>query len=94
MKIFACDFETTVYEGQEDTQVWAAVFAEIMGDDTAHIFGNIKSFFEYFFELLEFDNILLYFHNLKFDGYFILYYFLVLYIISMKSITSYTSKER
>ena len=76
MKIYACDFETTVYEGQEDTQVWAAVFAEIMGEDTAHIFGNIKSFFEYFFGLLEFDNILLYFHNLKFDGYFILYYFL------------------
>ena len=75
-RIFACDFETTVYAGQKDTQVWAGALSEI-GTNDATVFGSIDDFFAYFFDLMK-DGYspILYFHNLKFDGNFILWYFL------------------
>ena len=73
-RIFACDFETTVYEGQTDTQVWAASWSELYQEE-AFVVGSIQSFFEYFFNLCkEGYSPVLYFHNLKFDGHFILWY--------------------
>lgn len=71
---FACDFETTVYDGQDTTLVWSAAFAELFKNDV-HVLGSIDDFFKYFFENTA-GNIILYFHNLKFDGSFILHYFL------------------
>ena len=68
-RVFACDFETTVFEGQTFTECWSCAFAELYSDNKA-IFGNISDFFDYFFNLRE--NIILYFHNLKFDGSFII----------------------
>ena len=35
-KYFACDFETTVYEGQRNTEVWASAAVEL-GTEDVHI---------------------------------------------------------
>lgn len=66
-RYFACDFETTVYEGQEYTEVWASGVAEL-GTENVEIFHSIEETFEYFFNQKE--NCMLYYHNLKFDGTF------------------------
>lgn len=61
------DFETTVYEGQERTDVWASALVEMYSEDVK-IFHSIDETFEY---LLTLDtNIVVYYHNLKFDGSF------------------------
>ena len=61
------DFETTVYEGQERTDVWASAIVEMYSEDVK-IFHSIDETFEY---LLSLDtNIVVYYHNLKFDGSF------------------------
>lgn len=68
------DFETTVYAGQQDTEVWAAACVEFESDDV-HIFHSIGEQFEY---LLSLDtNIVIYYHNLKFDGTFWLSYLIL-----------------
>lgn len=72
-KIYACDFETTVFKGQTFTEVWSACFCELYTKDVK-IMHSIADFFDYFFNLNE--NIKMYFHNLKFDGSFILSYLL------------------
>lgn len=64
------DFETTVYKGQDKTEVWAAGVCELWTEDV-HILHSIDEFFEYLFSLKK--NIELKFHNLKFDGSFILH---------------------
>ena len=66
---YACDFETTVYEGQTTTEVWAACIAKLFDEADPLIYGNIHSFFDYVYSLGK--NVCLYFHNLKFDGAFI-----------------------
>ena len=73
-KYFVGDFETTVYEGQKDTEVWASASVELYTEDV-HIFHSIAEQFEYFASLKE--NIVVYYHNLKFDGSFWLSYFMV-----------------
>lgn len=73
-KIFVADFETTVYDGQTATEVWAAGCAELFSDDV-QIFGGIEEQFDYFIK--QDCNIVCYYHNLKFDGSFWLYYLLV-----------------
>lgn len=70
-KLFACDFETTVYEGQTSTEVWSAAFGELFQDEVT-VCKSINDFFEYFKALNE--SVTLYFHNAKFDGNFILAY--------------------
>lgn len=73
-RTFVCDFETTVYKGQQDTEVWASACVELFTDDV-FIFHSISDTYEYFKTL---DcNIIAYYHNLKFDGNFWLYYLLV-----------------
>lgn len=75
-KIFACDFETTVQENtreQNNTEVWAAAYTQLFSDnDNAYIEGSIEKFFTTFFSME--DDVKLYFHNLKFDGTFIISY--------------------
>lgn len=73
-RYFVGDFETTVYEGQQDTEVWASACVELFSDDV-HIHRSIGETFEYFKSLD--SNIIVYYHNLKFDGSFWLSYFLV-----------------
>lgn len=69
-----CDFETTVYKGQVNTEVWASACIELFTEQV-NIFHSISEQFEYFKSLN--TNICAYYHNLKFDGAFWLSYLLV-----------------
>lgn len=73
-KYLVGDFETTVYKGQDHTEVWAAACVELYTEDV-HIFHSIDDQFEYLCGLNE--NVCVYYHNLKFDGSFWLDYLLV-----------------
>lgn len=66
-----CDFETTVYDGQTNTEVWAAACVELFTEDV-HIFHSIAEQFAYLRSIP--GNIVVYYHNLKFDGSFWLSY--------------------
>lgn len=72
-RYFMCDFETTVYKGQVNTEVWASASVELFTEDV-NIFHSIDEQFEYFKSLK--TNICAYYHNLKFDGSFWLSYLL------------------
>ena len=72
-KYYVGDFETTVFKGQEDTQVWASACVELFTDDVK-IFHSIDEQFEYLVD--QGCNIVIYYHNLKFDGQFWLSYLL------------------
>lgn len=72
-KVFVCDFETTVFEGQLTTEVWASACVE-MWTEEVHIFHSIGEQFDYFCQ--QKTNIIAYYHNLKFDGAFWLSYLL------------------
>ena len=61
------DFETTVYKGQERTDVWAAALVPFYTEDVK-IYHSIDEMFEGLTDLP--GNIVVYFHNLKFDGSF------------------------
>lgn len=69
-----CDFETTVYKGQVNTEVWASASVELFTDEV-NIFHSIGEQFDYFKSLN--CNIVAYYHNLKFDGAFWLSYLLI-----------------
>lgn len=73
-RYFMCDFETTVYDGQKDTEVWASACVELYTEDVK-IFHSIEKQFNYFVGLKE--NVIGFYHNLKFDGTFWLDYLLV-----------------
>lgn len=73
-RIFVGDFETTVYEGQESTEVWSSASVELNTEDV-NIFHSIDEQFNYFTSLK--SNIIVYYHNLKFDGAFWLDYLLI-----------------
>lgn len=73
MKTFVADFETTVYDGQESTEVWASAMADMADpDDNVFVFHSIGETLEYIQFLAE--DVELYYHNLKFDGNFWLWY--------------------
>lgn len=72
-KYFVGDFETTVFDGQTYTEVWASACVELYTDDVK-IFHSIGEQFDYF-KSLDCD-IICYYHNLKFDGMFWLDYLL------------------
>lgn len=72
-RVFAADFETTVYENQARTDVWAAGLCELDAENVT-IDGSISDFYKRL-ERLE-SHCIVYFHNLKFDGSFLLDYFL------------------
>lgn len=67
------DFETTVYEGQSSTAVWASAVVEV-GTEEVHIFHSIEETYDYLTSLNR--NVIIYYHNLKFDGDFWLNYLL------------------
>ncbi len=72
-RIFVGDFETTVYKNQTFTEVWASALVELYTEDVI-IHHSIKDTFEYLANLP--GNIVIYYHNLKFDGAFYLSYLL------------------
>jgi len=65
------DFETTVYEGQTSTEVWASAIVPLYSEDVT-ILHSIQETFDYLVNLKQ--NLILYYHNLKFDGTFWLDY--------------------
>ena len=66
-RVFVGDFETTVYDGQTETEVWASALVELFTDEVK-VLHSIDETYE---ELIALDsNITLYYHNLKFDGMF------------------------
>ena len=88
LRIFACDFETTVYENQEYTEVWASACLEfdydkIIGEPI--VFKSIREQFSYFSSLK--TNIVAYYHNLKFDGSFWLSYLMTVENMKLASKT-------
>jgi len=75
------DFETSVYEGQTETEVWASAVVPITAEsdkDDVIIDNSIKAFFKTLKSIVNKNscNLVVYFHNLKFDGTFILDYLL------------------
>ena len=73
-RYFVGDFETTVYNGQQATEVWASASVELYTEDV-HIFHSIDEQFNYFKSLD--TNVVAYYHNLKFDGSFWLSYLMI-----------------
>ena len=73
-RYFASDFETTVYDGQDHTEVWASAVVELFTEDV-HVYHSISELYDYFVSLN--CNICAYFHNLKFDGAFWLSFLLL-----------------
>lgn len=81
-KTFACDFETSVYKGQTRTDVWSAAVCPIRtkllqdngvkepGPEDVMIYHSLDEFMAWLDSMKR--NPVLYFHNLKFDGSFIL----------------------
>lgn len=67
MSVYMCDFETTTKE--EDCRVWAACAVDINDGTVAHLSNNLESFMEW---LQQGKSKVCYFHNLRFDGEFIL----------------------
>lgn len=72
-KYLVGDFETTVYANQDKTEVWASAIVELYTEDVK-IFHSIGETYNYLVSLD--DNLVIYYHNLKFDGYFWLDYLL------------------
>lgn len=64
--VYMCDFETTT--DPADCRVWAACGVDITTGDIVHLSNNIDSFMDWMQE----SSKKLYFHNLAFDGEFIL----------------------
>ena len=67
------DFETTVYEGQTSTEVWASAVVPLYTEGV-EIFHSIDETYNYLTSLKR--DIICYYHNLKFDGSFWLHYLL------------------
>lgn len=61
------DFETSVYENQTETEVWASGICPLWTED-AVILTSIESTWNYLYSLKR--NVCIYYHNLKFDGNF------------------------
>lgn len=70
-RIFVGDFETTVYDGQTDTEVWASALVEI-GTERVLVLHSLEDTFDYLTHLNQ--SVIVYYHNLKFDGAFWLSY--------------------
>lgn len=73
-KIFMGDFETTVFEGQTSTEVWSSALVEMYTEDVL-VHHSILETWNFLLSLKQ--NVIVYYHNLKFDGTFWIYFFLV-----------------
>ena len=72
MKKFTADFETATWN-ETETWVWAWAVCEIGNPENIIIENNIESFIQF---CKKQNNAVFYFHNLKFDSEFIIYYLL------------------
>lgn len=69
MYVYSADFETTT--DPEDCRVWAWAVCNIEKTDNIKIGNSIDTFMEW---ILKQDGNIVYFHNLKFDGTFIMHW--------------------
>ena len=72
MKKFTADFETSTWL-EDESFVWAWAICEIGNTENLRIGNTIETFFEL---IKKEENPVILFHNLKFDGEFILFYLL------------------
>lgn len=70
MKKFTADFETCTWL-EDETYVWAWALCEIGNEENIRIGTNIEEFFNV---CSKENNPKVYFHNLKFDGSFLIDY--------------------
>lgn len=61
------DFETTVYKNQTFTEVWASALVEVGSEDVT-VFNSLDATYQYLKDLK--SDVIIYYHNLKFDGTF------------------------
>ncbi len=61
------DFETSVYADQTSTEVWASAVVQLYTEDVK-IFNSIDETYDWLINLNK--DVILYYHNLKFDGAF------------------------
>ena len=73
-KVYVGDFETTVYNGQTFTEVWASALVQL-GSEEVLIHHSIEETYEYLIN--QESGVLVYYHNLKFDGSFWLDYLII-----------------
>lgn len=73
---YACDFETTVYEGQQYTEVWSSAICPIGCDEENDVLVHHSIGETFKWACSQKTDIVLYYHNLKFDGEFWVYYLL------------------
>lgn len=67
--LYVGDFETTVFEGQKRTDVWAAAMTRMFDNsDNVEVYHSINEMWDNIVALNQ--SMVLYFHNLKFDGNF------------------------
>ena len=71
MKIYSADLETTVYEGQTETEAWSSALVALDSNNPL-IFHSLADTLEYLDA--QDEDAILYYHNLKFDGNFWLYF--------------------
>lgn len=93
--IFIADFETTVKKGQTSTDVWAAALIDLMAEDdpsNVEIYGYLSQFVWRLTELAKNNDITVYFHNLKFDGTFIINYLLTSKFWKEDTVKNYNEK--
>lgn len=75
-RLYACDFETTTEAySDEETKVWSFQACEI-GTENVEIYGSIQEFIKWCSDTNKGYTKKLFFHNLKFDGEFIMHYLL------------------
>lgn len=72
-KFYVGDFETTVFENQTSTEVWASAIVQLYTEDVI-IHHSIVQTYEYLSS--QKNNVCIYYHNLKFDGSFWINYLL------------------
>lgn len=94
-KSFVADFETVVTgenKNQTETDVWLAGYTEIgnLNPDNVYVFQSLDDFMRSFKRngLLRYGQVNMYFHNLRFDGSFILNW-----LLKNKTHAVYTEKD-
>lgn len=88
VQILVGDFETTVYKGQTHTEVWASAIVPLYSEDV-QIFHSLPDTWEYLVGLKQ--NVIVYYHNLKFDGSFWLPFLLT--VLKLKQATRQIGSE-
>lgn len=77
IKTYVADLETVVYDGQTETEAWASALVDVKAEDelsSVIIHHSLYETLEYLADMRE--DAILYYHNLKFDGQFWLYFLL------------------